>query len=91
MVQMWCKLSDLSMTCAILLAFLAAARTGLDALPAAAVDTAALDNGLLLCDVPDSTFKPVSRPAGTCMCAFYAKLHTGSLYDLQTRTTGRRC
>ena len=52
------------MTCTMLLAFLAAARNGLDALPAAAVDTAALDDGLLLCDVPDSTFKPVIRPAG---------------------------
>lgn len=53
----------------MLLAFLAAARTGLDALPAAAVDTAALDDGLLLCDVPDSTFKPIIRPAETLRCA----------------------
>ena len=43
------------------MAFLAAARAGLAGL-AAAVETAALDDGLLLCDLLDSTFNPVIRP-----------------------------
>ena len=57
------QLSDLSMTCTKLLGFFAAARTGLDDLPAAAVDTAALDEGSLFCDFPDTTLRPVIRPA----------------------------